>query len=80
MAQNLSSQVGKGYFNAKEALLLNGTFVVGHLRAVDARRGRGSSLAATLFTATLLDEVSSSALRPSGFMAHNRHDQEPAYH
>lgn len=50
--------MGKGYFSAKEALLLNGNFVISYLKSYDRRAGSGSSLGETLFTASLQEEVS----------------------
>ena len=54
----LRLQVGKSYASAREALLLNGSFVINQLKAFDARTGQGSSLAESPLTATLQEEVS----------------------
>ena len=50
-------QIGKSYASAREALLLNSSFVINQLKAFDSRAGQGSSLAESPLTATLQEEV-----------------------
>ena len=51
------AQVGKSYASPRTALLLNGNFVLSHLKAYDGRMGATSSLADTPFAAALRQEV-----------------------
>jgi len=57
-------QVGKSYSSAREALFLNGSFVVEYLKAVDAKSGGELGLAETPVASAILEEVS--ALVPAG--------------
>lgn len=50
-------QIGKSYASAREALLLNGSFVMQHLKAVEARSRGGSGLSDTPLAAAIEDEV-----------------------
>lgn len=49
------AKVGKGYSSAREALLLNGNFVISHLKAFDSREG--NCLAESPLVASLQQEV-----------------------
>ncbi len=53
----MAFQVGKSYSSAREALFLNGTFVVEYLKEVDGKSGGTLGLAETPVASAILQEV-----------------------
>ena len=49
--------MGKSYASAREALLLNGKFVIDHLKSVDSKTKALSGLSDTPLVAAIEDEV-----------------------
>jgi hypothetical protein len=54
--------VGKSYSSAREAIFLNGTFIVDYLKVLDASGSDNHGLAESPVACALLDEVCCAAL------------------